>query len=137
MLPAQAVPPSNANTASTPTSRAIIAESFLPPSAYSRSTRIAPPFPARQSAFSRSAPARVKAPAGGGPSVTTKLPEQHAAGGSRAAPSSDGRPGDDRTEGTPPRHRSRPPPAPLPGTARTSLRANHEDSDGSARVHPS
>src|SRR5882724_11264049 len=60
MLPAQAVPPSNANTASTPTSRAIIAESFLPPSAYSRSTRIAPPFPARQSAFSRSAPARVK-----------------------------------------------------------------------------
>src|SRR6266404_4052930 len=80
MLPAQAVPPSNANTASTPTSRAIIAESFLPPSAYSRSTRIAPPFPARQSASSRSAPARVKAPAGGGPSVTTKLPEQHAAG---------------------------------------------------------
>src|SRR6266404_3165724 len=129
MLPAQAVPPSNANTASTPTSRAIIAESFLPPSAYSRSTRIAPPFPARQSAFSRSAPARVKAPAGDGPSVTTKLPEQHAAGIGLHRLRMDGQ--EMIAQKVRLQHL-------FPVTVRTFyVRHGHEDSDGSARVHPS
>src|SRR2546425_1452714 len=54
MLPAQAVPPSNANTASTRDSRSIISESFLPQRAFGKADRRAPG-PHRQSPFRRSA----------------------------------------------------------------------------------